>query len=396
VSRPGRVAVVVAGAGARGAYEAGALSVLLPALERAGSRPDLYVGTSAGAINAVLLAANAHLPAEQSAQALLEVWRGIGVSDVFRSLLRTGPVSLGRWAGQVLGVPGLRLHGFVDTAPLAATAQRVVDWPQLRRNVDDGIVDLAVVATSGATGRTVVFVDREGTGPLPPSDDARSIDYVAAGVAAEHVLASAAIPLLFPPVAVREPEGRCRWYVDGGVRLNTPLKPALALGADAVVVVATHPATCPRDPEAPPETGPPDVDDALVQLLDAALVDRMVEDLHTLGKLNEESPGGRARRVPYLFVAPDARGRLGTLAAQCFAQQYGGLRGALRSVARPDLPLAGRLLGGDGPRRGDLLSYLLFDPAFVTASIELGQRDAAATLDSGGIQWRSDRPAAVT
>ena len=252
------MAVVVAGGGARGAYEAGALSVLLPALEADGSRPQLCVGTSAGAVNAVLLAATAHLPAQQSAAALLEVWRGIGVPDVFRPLLRTGPVSLGRWAGQLLGVPGVRLHGLVDTAPLAATAQRVVDWPQLRRNLDGGAVALAVVATSGATGRTTVFVDRRGPDPLPPPDDARPIDYVAARVEAQHVLASAAIPVLFPPVGVVGADHRRRWYVDGGVRLNTPLKPALALGADAVVVVATHPATCPSDPAPPPETGPPD------------------------------------------------------------------------------------------------------------------------------------------
>ena len=238
-----RVAVVVAGAGARGAYEAGALSVLLPALERAGTRPSLYVGTSAGAINAVLLASTAHLPAAQQADALLEVWRGIGVSDVFRSLLRTGPVSAARWLGQLAGVPGVRLHALVDTAPLAATAQRVVDWPQLRANLDAGTVALAVVATAAADGRTTVFVDRCPPSPLPLPDEARPIDHVAARITAAHVLASAAIPVLFPPVPVEGTDGRRRWYVDGGVRLNAPLKPALALGADAVVVVATSPAT---------------------------------------------------------------------------------------------------------------------------------------------------------
>src|SRR5258707_214210 len=83
--RPRRVAVVVAGAGARGGYEAGVLSVLLPHLEAAGAVPTLFVGTSAGAINATLYAAVAHLPAAEQGEAVLEVWRNIHTYDVFRS-----------------------------------------------------------------------------------------------------------------------------------------------------------------------------------------------------------------------------------------------------------------------------------------------------------------------
>jgi predicted acylesterase/phospholipase RssA len=79
-----RVAVVVAGAGARGAYEAGVLSVVVPFLRAAGDTPDLFIGTSAGAINATLFAAGAHLPADEQADAALSVWRSVKIDDVFR------------------------------------------------------------------------------------------------------------------------------------------------------------------------------------------------------------------------------------------------------------------------------------------------------------------------
>lgn len=401
-ARPRRVAVVVAGAGARGGYEAGALSVLVPRLRRAGIDALLFVGTSAGAINATLFAATAHLPAAEQAEEVLDVWRGISVSDVFRSPLLTAAGTAALAAGQLLRFPGVRLTGLLDTAPLRRTAADKVNWDRLRAGLDGGRATLAIVATSGIDNRTVVFVDRAGEEPLPPSDDDRPIDYVGARIGPEHVLASAAIPAVFPPVRVPTATGSGGWYIDGGVRLNTPLKPALALGADAVAVVATHP---PEGGAAPPKDlasggEPPDVDDTLVRLMDAALVDRMVEDLHTLAKVNAlVGPGGDnagASRphtvVPYLAVGPSERGTLGLLAADVFARSRRGLRGAGRALRQSEMRLLARVLLGDGPRRGDLLSYLYFDPDFIEASIEVGQRDAAALFGGASpdtVPWRT-------
>jgi NTE family protein len=396
--RPQRVAVVLAGAGARGAYEAGALSVVLPRLEQDDIRPDLYIGTSAGAINACLFAANAHLVAKEQAENVLEVWRGIELGDVFRPVLRAAIGTALSWTGQFVGWPGARLTGLLDTAPLRATADRVLDWTQLRANLDAGTPRyLAVTATSGRTGRSAVFVDGPTGSSDLPREDTRPIDYVSTRIEGEHVLASSAIPVLFPPVEVTEPEAFRDWYSDGGLRLNAPLKPAVALGADALVVVATHPAEFPDSERRSGPQAPPDVDDTLVQLLDAALADPLVEDVRTLMKVNTCDGAGRSatgrvfREIPFLFLGPRERGSLAQQAQTAYAERFGTIRGALRHLTNPDLPVIAAFLAGDGDRRGDILSYVQFDRGFIDRAIDLGKADAERALRSpgGAVPWRT-------
>jgi NTE family protein len=415
-----RDAIVIAGAGARGAYEAGAIAALLPPLERDGSRPSILVGTSAGAINAVLLAAYADEPADVAAAALLEFWRGLRCHDIWRPLLRSAPGVLFRYSAEFFRFPRPRLVSLLDTAPLLATAQRwqpVVERAHL--NVRAGLVRaLAVATTDVYRGRTVVFVDLADGEELPPTDRRRQIDYVRTPLRIEHVLASAAIPVAFPAIALPHPGGQ-RWYCDGGVRLNTPLKPAISLGAERMVVVATHPQT-PADPDEPaPDALQPEVDDQLVNILDTVLVDRMVEDLKTMCTVNralrQSAPGAddrqgdgppgaddppgdgrtadpaadeRLRVIPYVFVGPERRDTLGVLAGEVFA----GL--PLRERLRPkscaaDLALVRRLLAsGEGPRADDPLSYLFFHPAFADAAIAAGARDGEARPVRGdGLPW---------
>ncbi|HEY2224105.1 patatin-like phospholipase family protein [Actinomycetospora sp.] len=386
----GPVAVVIAGAGARGAYEAGVLSEVLPRLDEEGVRPSLYVGTSAGAINATLFAAHAHRPVKEQVDAALEVWRELTMADVVRPVLQTAPTALGRLLAQMSHLPGAHPTSLLDTAPLRATAQRMGHWDQLRENIDDGTVGLAVVATAADGGRTVVFVDRDG-GALPETDQTRAIEYSSVRVDATHVVASAAIPMVFPPVRVEAPPEQAGWFVDGGMRLNAPLKPAIQLGAKRLVVVATHPVANP--PELARDAPPPDLDDAMVSFVDVALVDRMVEDVRTLAKVNE-SPGESRSVVPFLFVGPPRRGTLAAVAARCYDERAGGPASWWQTLRRPDLALFDWLIGGDGLRRGDLLSYIYFDPAFTKAAIELGQNDARRLLGDGPVPWSPPAPSA--
>jgi NTE family protein len=387
-----RIGAVLSGGGARGAYEAGAWSVLTPALERLGQRPTLFVGTSAGAINAAHLAASQHLPAEEAVASLLARWRQVTMGRVVRPILRHQlPLSVLRYAGELLSLPGVRLTSLLDPAPLARNLDRWVDWPALHRNVESGRVAVAaVVATAARSGRSVVFAEGGGDQPLHRS---HVVEYVLARLAPEHVRASAAIPILFPPVRVEHPADARGWYVDGGTRLNTPIKPALDLGAERLVVVGTDSVTEPSAVPGRHESRPPDFGDGALHVLQGALVDPLIEDIRTLGNVNmffasDEAAGARRyrqmrgkrpyRSVPYVFVAPGQPGAIGELAIEVFRARYGGIR-RLRS---PDFPLLNRLLGGDSPTHGELLSYLFFDPDFIEALIALGRDDATRWLQA--------------
>ncbi len=392
---PRTTALVLAGGGARGAYEAGALSVILPALAARGERPTIYIGTSVGAINGAMLASTHHLPVDEQVEVMLEIWRSVTRGDVMRSILtRSGPIDLLRFAGQLVSLPRVRLISLLDPKPLWDNLAEWLQLEQLHRNVDEGLVDCAaVVTTSARSGRTVVFVDSASPKRVHRS---HAVAYVPARLNLQHVGASAAIPLLWPPVKVEEPERARGWYVDGGTRLNTPIKPALDLGADRLVVVAVDSIAGPvmdRDTEDGDDLPPPDLGDGALQLLEGTLVDPLIEDMRTLGNINaffasNEMTGvrlyrmvrgkGPYRRIPYIFVGPEKRGAIGELAARVFTERYGGVK-RFRS---PDLLVINELIGGVSHNHAELLSLLFFDPAFAAALIELGQRDAQAWLDA--------------
>jgi NTE family protein len=386
---------VLSGGGARGAYEAGVLSVVWPALEARRERPSLFVGTSVGAINAAYLAASRHLDAADAAEGLLDRWREVSKSEVVRPiLLEQVPLTILRYAGELLSIPGVRLPSLLDPSPLERNLRRWMDWPTAHRNLlEGGASALAVVATAARSGRTVIFVEGAVEQPLHHS---HVVEYVRTELDDQHVRASAAIPILFPPVRIETPREVRGWYVDGGTRLNTPIKPALDLGAERLVVIAGDAVGEPSLTTDRHECDPPDFGDGALHVLQGALVDPLIEDIRTLGNVNvfftdrEDAPGARRyrhsrgkppyRRIPYLFVAPSRRGAIGKLASDVFGSRFGGIKG-LRS---PDFALLNRLLGGESPTHGELLSYLLFDPEFIEELIEMGRRDARAALAEPG------------
>ncbi|SNR42141.1 NTE family protein [Haloechinothrix alba] len=383
-----RVGLVLAGGGARGAYEAGALSVLLPELERRGQRPRLLVGSSVGAINATYLAATAHLGAEAAVAGLLEHWRRLDIGHVIRPLIfQQIPRLAARSVGELLSLPVLRMTSLLDPSPLAANLREWLDWDVLRSNLDNSDdTILAVIGTAVWTGRSVVFCDANA--PLP-EHRSHVLDYVRCQVGLEHIRASAAIPMLFPSVHIDHPDQARGWYIDGSTRLNTPLKPALDLGADRVVVLGTSSVATPVDDPGRHDSGPPSLGDGAVNLLQGDLVDPLIEDMRMLGNVNTfftgEAPGAHKyrrtrgkpayRQVPYIFIGPP-RNAIGELAVEIFRSRYGGLKG----LRNPDFLLLNRLLGPGGAGRGELLSYLFFDSEFLTELIAMGARDARRWL----------------
>lgn len=357
------IAVVLAGAGARGAYQAGALSVILPAL--GAEQPRFYLGSSVGAINAVACTAFSHLGPDAAMATMLDAWRSVRRRGVFTWSAATA-------ARRALGRSGRRRpRGLLDSTPLHATLAGLFDWPQFHANVSEKRVwACGVVGTANSTHRSTVFLEsRRGTG-VPAGDALRGIEFRPAEITPVHVVASSAIPAIFPAVRLADDRG-ADWYVDGGVRLNTPIKPALMLGARRVVVVATDP-TRPTPPAGPDR--PPGIGAGIVDLLRAVLVDPMVEDLRTLVNENRKAGLGNARSVEYVFAGP---------------QRSDDLIDVARSVLRSRRWYSPTRRVAGSAELSRLASYLLFDPEFIDGAIELGARDARRHVGADGrIVWR--------
>ena len=234
-----RIGLVLSGGAARGAYEVGVLSVLAPALERRGERPRIIVGTSAGGLNAAFLASEAQEGLVSAVESGCRMWRELEYGDVLGPLL--SPREFRRAVGyglEFLGVAAGSMRSVLDNTPLADTIKARISFDRLAENVQAGVIETAaVVATSYDTGRSVVFHDG---GSRPPRDDLRGIDYARTRLAATHVRASSAIEGLFPAAEVPESAGMDGWYGDGGTGLNTPFKPALAFGAERVIVIGLN------------------------------------------------------------------------------------------------------------------------------------------------------------
>lgn len=399
-----QIGLVLPGGGARGAYEAGALSILLPALEARGERVEIVCGTSVGGINAAVVAAVAGLPAREQALTFLEHWRSVRKGSVIRPVIGVGTgLGLVRLAGELLELPGLRAASVLDPSPLAASLDGWIDWDALHANVARGRMHaVCVVATSVERGVPVGFVE---SAAKPPRSD-REIEYVHTRLEGQHVRASAAIPLLFPPVEVTAPLGAAGHYVDGATRLNAPISPALALVAERVIVVGYEPFAAEHPP---PRSALPRLADVAANALDGLLLDQVAHDVRRMLAVNAffaEHPStgtsraarayreaqGRPpyRRISYALVAPSRRGEIGALAEQVFRERYGGLK-ALRS---PDFALLSRLLGGGAAAaRGELLSFIFFDEVFIERLLELGRADAQRWLDAHPGFWSADAAA---
>ncbi len=395
-----RRALVLSGGGARGAYEAGVLRYLIEALPRVlGRTPqlDILCGTSVGAIHIAWLAATAHLGAER-AERLAAIWGRMQLGEIFtlsgRELLRLPR----RLFGMVRGEPELRhgrlparLHGMLDTDPLERIVLEEVPWRQIRPNVRRGLIHAAcVAATQISTGRVVVFTEHQTPGEVPWTVDP-SVVVRPTRLGPHHALASAAIPVLFPAVRVED-----TYYADGGLRLNTPLAPALRLGADRVLVVALRHGVLAGEDAALAERRVAAYGNPIFlvgKVLNALLLDhvdtdlahmRLINDILEAGELSygsgfldhvndvvEKRRGQRFRVVHDLVIRPSED--LGRVAAEVLdAQRREGrlatlLRVLIGAVGLPEQPL-----------EADLLSYLLFDRDYTARLLALGWSDAQA------------------
>lgn len=374
-------AFVLAGGGARGAYEAGVLRFIYQTLPRRSGervRPDIVCGTSAGAINGVVAVAAVHDP--DKAGMLSRIWRDMRVDQVFDvsacDLARIPALTVGAQFG---GKPAL-----VDASPFAELVRDWLPWEIARKVLDERKVEaLVVAATDVDSGRSVLFVDRPSQAADLVSTHPEQL-VVPTRIGPEHCLASGAMPFLFPPVMI---DGRL--LVDGGLRLNTPLSPALHLGADRLLVVGTH--SGPRQNWKHLVAKDLSLGYLLGKAMTALMLDPIEQDLRRLELVNDVLDAGEAafgatfvgtlgavssarskpafRKVESLLVRPSED--LGALAGQAWRS------GKVVTNPASRLLLAS-VMATEHPDEADLLSFLLFDKSFTAAVEDLGHRDAAA------------------
>jgi len=397
VSRPRRIGLVLSGGGSRGAYEAGVLSYLfekvLPTLPP-GTDFDVISGTSVGAIHAAYTAASAELAHETRATRLADTWQEMRFADVVRfsatDLLGVPLRALG-WSPRVRrprrGEGAEVIGGLVDVAPLERIVAERIPWSGLSSSLQRGAGRaLCVSCTEVRSGRCTVFLDGPLADPRPWEFDPNA-RAVRADIGPAHVRASAAIPFLFPAVRV---DGR--FYVDGGLRMNTPLSPALRLACDRILVIALKHIPSPGTPERVyPEHAITQPAFLLGKVLDAIMLDQLEVELQRLAlvnailatgttafggeflpRINEAVRAQRGlgyRHVETAVVRPSAD--VGKLAADCFRR--GSKTGEL---GRLPVLLSRAALRGVPHEEADLLSYLLFDRSFTAELVALGRADA--------------------
>jgi NTE family protein len=396
-TRP-RTGLVLAGGGSRGAYEAGVLLYLRERLYRKlGFHVpiDIVTGTSVGAINGTFLAATMDQP-DQQARRLVDAWRALQIED----LLSLGAIDMWRAAKRMFAsdlpapTPGMyRYGGVLDTTGLEKFVIQVIPWRNIRRNLHRRLLHaMSVSTTHVGSGHTVVFVQSSAGPPTVWSQDP-FVRHRVAQIGPRHVLASAAIPLLFPAVKIG-PE----FYSDGGLRQNTPMSPAIRLGADRLLVISLRHIDSPEENAARArerEAAFPKPLFLMGKALNALLLDHTDYDLDRLERFNAiiqagqeafgpqfldvlnakmiELRGAPLRLLRAVHIRPSVD--IGVIASD-FVR-----RGKVTLRSRVARRFIGRMAEREAVHENDFLSYLLFDGAYASELIRLGYEDAARQED---------------
>jgi NTE family protein len=382
------VGLILSGGGARGAYEVGVLSYVFGELVRKTGRVprvDIISGCSVGAVNGAFLASVAHEPT-RGVERLVDLWFKLDFNQVLSFGLRELAFLHRVWLG------GARPQGLFNAEPLTRLIGSHVSWLNLHRNLRRGVLSALTLATTKvATGQPHVWVDLSPHHP-PPRDVGNQIVMRRGPLRPEHVLASAAIPVVFPMVNI-DGELHC----DGGLRMNTPTAPAIHLGAKRLFVVglshrpeqkyAKDVLRSDRAPGAPFLFG---------KVLDAFFLDHVDADLREIQRVNEYLDMGSTVYGPSFLERMNAEAKLRAKPERspirmCVVRpsaDLGGIAyeffGESRRKIVGDTALTTallRFLDVGEAAEADLASFLLFDEAYVRLLVELGRKDAADKRD---------------
>ncbi len=332
----------------------------------------LLTGVSAGAINAAHLANHTGTFPDRVGD-LARLWQTLDFSDVFSvssssltwQVMRVG---LRLSIGLPPGVP--RATGMVDTSPLRAFLHRALRTetgalPGIAQNIAEGRLDaVAITALNYDRGETITFVE----GKAIEGWERPRRKGVNTLLTVDHIMASSALPLLFPPICVGN-----EWFGDGGIRLVAPLAPALHLGADHMLVLSTHYAPPEDRPIHPICEGAPSPAVILGSLYNAVFLDQLDHDILQLGRINQLSrtaPSDQShgfRDVQTTVIRPSAD--LGEIANE--------FESKLPKMFRYFM----RRFGSKETKSQDLISTVMFHHGYINELLRLGEQDAASHAD---------------
>lgn len=363
---PQKIGLILTGGGARAAYQVGVLKAMSEFMPRRAHSPfQVICGSSAGALNAVTLAVNAR-NFRKGVKYLLGIWHNAQVSDIYRSDLLGVTLNSGRWlAGlllSLLGINRMNRVSLLDNAPLQLFLEETLPCEKIQENIDSGMLHaLSITASGYGSGYSVTFY--QGVPELKPWKRTRRLG-MESKIGIEHLMASAAIPFIFPAVHIHR-----EYFGDGSVRQIAPISSALHLGADKVMLMGAWHVDDDEGRRSRMDTYP-----TLAQIaghaLDSIFLDGLEVDLERLQRINETvklipealRAGADIRHIDFLVITPSQP--LEKIAERHIAQLPWTIRLLLRSV-------------GVMRRSGaNLVSYLLFDKYYCRALIDLGYQDA--------------------